>query len=127
MDKRRFAFWELVAAVVIGVQFSDWLRSLKANPDFAPWITPLVLAAFVLFVVGKIIVTSWDDRRFLKNLDKRQLDEARSHGFESYAEYMVVHGYGDDVRDSYKKKAAAEKQKRDDRASRRFKMPFGGR
>jgi hypothetical protein len=44
--------------------------------------------------------------------DKEFLDVAREHGFESWAEYMVVHGHGEHVRKSYEAAAAKERQKR---------------
>lgn len=49
----------------------------------------------------------WDEYH-----DKEFLDIARAHGFESWAEYMVVHGHGEDVRRSYEAAAARERQKR---------------
>jgi hypothetical protein len=59
------------------------------------------------WIFGQAMQQLWDEF-----YDKELLDVARAHGFESWAEYMAVHGYGEDVRKSWEAVAARERQKR---------------
>jgi hypothetical protein len=113
MEKHNITFWEVVLAVVLGLTLFEWIKDLKSNPDFVSWITPIFWGGIITYIVGGTIVEQWHERRKWKEHDEKELEFVRSQGFESWAEYMVVHGQGDDVRESWKKRAAEEKMKRE--------------
>lgn len=54
----------------------------------------------------------WENRAWQKENDREMLEVARAAGFNSWAEYMVAHGSGEDVRKSWEKEAAQQKEKR---------------
>lgn len=112
MDKRPLAFWEVVVAAFLGSLLADGVQELHNNPDFAPYRIPAAIAIAVLIPVGFWVVAQMTGWREMRQLHKNELNEARAHGFESYAEYMAVHGLGEDVRESWAKVAASEKRKR---------------
>jgi len=119
MEKRSLTFWEVVLAVFIGAALFEWAKGLKADSSFISELAPLFWIGVVLYIVGSVIYGQWENRRWNKEVDGNMLKTAREHGFESWAEYMVVHGTDDHVRKSYEKKAAEEKQKREKRAGQR--------
>lgn len=105
--KRNLQFWEVVAAVVLGLMIFQWLTENKGALGSFPWW--ILIVAYIVIAVG---VEQWKERRFWKEHDKKELEFVKSHGFESWAEYMEVHGQGEDIRESWKVKAAEERAKR---------------
>jgi hypothetical protein len=73
----------------------------------------LGLLAFVFLCRLNAGLSEWvGDKAWWKKNDREMLEVARAAGFKSWAEYMVVHGYGKEVRKSWEKKAAQEQAKR---------------
>lgn len=104
---RNIQFWEIVAAVVIGLTIFQWLTENKdALGDFPWWIL------IIVYIVISVGIEQWRKRSFWKEHDKKELEFARSHGFESWAEYMEAHGQGEDIRKSWKAEAAKKRAKR---------------
>lgn len=68
---------------------------------------------FIDFMSSSLICSRAIDQTYEELADKEQLEFVRSHGYESWAEYMVDHGTGEDVRKSWKEEALKEKQIRE--------------
>lgn len=108
---RNLQFWEVVAAVVLGLMIFEWITENKSFLGNFPW-----WILIVAYIVIGVAIEQWKERRFWKEHDKKELEFVKSQGFESWAEYMEVHGTGEDVRESYKETAAKERAKRQKRS-----------
>jgi len=105
-DKLNMNFWHTVLAVVLGLFVFQWLQAHQAELSSFPW-----WVLIVIYIVGGVAIQQWRDWRWEKNYDKKQLEFAKSKGFESHAEYMAENATWD-VRDSWIKVAEEEKKKR---------------
>jgi hypothetical protein len=112
---RSLTFFEAILAVVIGMMLYDWLKTLKADPEIKSWLQPLFWIGLIGFVVISALIEEWRDKIWWKERDRKEQEFVREQGYESWAEYMVDHGEGEDVRESWRKKAAEEKTKREKR------------
>jgi len=111
MEKRPLAFWEVVVAAFLGGMIYDQVRDFHSPLDLGWFAIPALIAGMGLVFAAVLIVGRVMEWREMHQLDRNELDEARAHGFESYAEYMAVHAIGEDVRESWARKAAREKRK----------------
>ncbi|NDE89719.1 MAG: hypothetical protein EB059_01060 [Alphaproteobacteria bacterium] len=68
---------------------------------------------FLDFMNCGLISSRAIDQIYWEIANKEEGEFVRSKGYESWAEYMVDHGIGEDVRESYKEAALKEKQKRE--------------
>jgi len=112
MSKERnqnLEFWHIVLAVIIGLFIFQWLNENQSN--LKPFAF-LALSLWVIYIIASSFTEYWKDRKWWKQHEKEELEFVKSQGYESWAEYMVDHGSGEDVRKSWKEEALKEKERR---------------
>jgi hypothetical protein len=68
---------------------------------------------FIDFMNSGLVCSKAVEEMFWDAQKKEEYDFVKSEGYESWAEYMVEHGTGEDVRESWKEAAKQEKIKRE--------------
>jgi|LakMenEpi03Aug12_release.lakeMendotaPanAssembly.Ray.scaffolds.fasta_scaffold207013_3 hypothetical protein len=107
-------FVATVAAVLTGQMIWESFKNYSKHMSEGE-ISLISVVVFILLVGYAIISTIIDQIKnwiWARNQRKTEQEYVKSKGYETWAEYMEDHGYGDDVKNSWKLKADEERRRR---------------
>ena len=65
--QKNIQFWEIVLAVVLGLQIFQWLQEYSSEIKNFPWWT-LIIA----YAVISVTISQWHEKRWWRDHDKNQ-------------------------------------------------------
>jgi len=112
-------FAAIVLGIIVGGSILQWINKAQADGMFVA-LAPFLWIGIFVYIVGGTIIEQRKEQKKRKEFEKRELETAKSHGFESWAEYMTVHGTDEQVRKSWEKKATEERKEREERVGKKW-------